>query len=218
MAKPQRQRRTKEREERLDEISAAAKKVFFEKGYFNSTIEEIARLAGVSKGTVSLYYKNKDELYVSLMPPMIEELTRLLIEFEDQLINNKYENCNDVMKGFCEVFKKIYEFDPEGLRIFQVYQLNDLFSIMPQNTRQRLWLIGKRNIRIFKGIISECINLGLLPKIKPILLVDILWASFLGIVQLEESKYRISQKNHLYDILECFFSLVSKGLIFNGES
>ena len=48
--------------------------MFFEKGYFGSTIDEIARRAGISKGTVYLYFKNKDELYVSLMLPMVDEI------------------------------------------------------------------------------------------------------------------------------------------------
>lgn len=205
--------RTKEKEERMDEISTAAKKVFFKKGYFNSTVEEIAKLAGVSKGTVYLYFKNKDELYVSLVMPMIEELTRLLMKFESDIIENKIATGHDLIMGFYRLFCNLFKFDPEGVRIFQVYLSSDLFPVMPKKTRNRLWMTGKRNIRIADSIITNAIKLKVLPEINPKKLFSVLWSSFLGTVLWEDSRYRISGKNnYLFDSLEQAFTLVSKGL------
>ena len=76
--------------------------------------------------------------------------------------------------------------------------------------------IAKRNNEISEAIISHYINLGLLPQISPIQLIDILWASFLGIFQVEESKLRTSKKDHLFETLECCFLLISKGLCDKG--
>ena len=56
----------KEKNIRLGEIQKAAREVFFDKGFANTTMEEITKKANVSKGTIYLYFKNKDELYVSL--------------------------------------------------------------------------------------------------------------------------------------------------------
>ena len=66
-------RRLREKTYRINEISAAAKKIFFEKGYKHATIDEIAAGAELSKGTIFLYFKTKDELYISLMMPALEE-------------------------------------------------------------------------------------------------------------------------------------------------
>ena len=154
----EKQRRTKDKDERIDEILDAAKTVFFNKGYFNSTVEEISKLAGISKGTVYLYFKNKDELYVSLIMPMIEEYARLLLEFESKLVKNEFKTGDDIIMEFYNIYCKLYEYDTEGLRIFQVYLSTNLFSAMPKNTRDRLWLSGKRNIRIMKGIITDSIK------------------------------------------------------------
>lgn len=207
------QKRTKNKDERIEEISAAAKIVFFKKGYFNSTIDEIAKLAGISKGTVYLYFKNKDELYVSLIMPMIEELTRLLLEFENNLIDDKIKTGHDLIMGFHCLFCTLFKYDPEGLRIFQVYLSTDLFAAMPQKTRDKLWMTGKRNIRIGNSIVKNAIKLNLLPEINSKKLFSILWSSFLGTVQWEDSRYRISKKNnYLFDSLEYSFSLISKGL------
>ncbi len=60
MKKPKFQRRA---EERPREICAAALAVFAEKGFAAARLDEIAQRAGVSKGTLYLYFKDKEELF-----------------------------------------------------------------------------------------------------------------------------------------------------------
>ena len=48
---------------RMAELVAAARKVFSERGFHNATMEEIAKLAGVAKGTIYLYYPSKRAAY-----------------------------------------------------------------------------------------------------------------------------------------------------------
>ncbi len=60
------ERKQRERERRRQQIIVAAKRVFSEKGYSKSTMEDIAKEAELSPGTLYLYFKNKDELYASL--------------------------------------------------------------------------------------------------------------------------------------------------------
>ncbi len=50
-------------EARPDEILDAALAVFGESGFARAKIEDVARLAGVSKGTVYLYYDSKEALF-----------------------------------------------------------------------------------------------------------------------------------------------------------
>jgi len=50
-------------EERPREICAAALAVFAEKGFAAAKLDEIAKRAGVSKGTLYLYFKDKEELF-----------------------------------------------------------------------------------------------------------------------------------------------------------
>ena len=137
--------RTKKREERIAEITAAAKAVFFEKGYFSSTIDEIARRAGISKGTVYLYFKNKDELYVALMLPNVDEFTDLLLSLEKDVSSRKYSSGAGIIMKFCDIFTAIYQHDPDGLRVFQVYHLLELSSIMEGSVRDKHRLAAERN-------------------------------------------------------------------------
>jgi AcrR family transcriptional regulator len=50
-------------EARPDEILDAACRVFSEHGYARATLEEVARSAGVSKGTLYLYFDSKEALF-----------------------------------------------------------------------------------------------------------------------------------------------------------
>jgi TetR/AcrR family fatty acid metabolism transcriptional regulator len=55
-------------------ILDAAIKVFAQKGFFQSKVAEIAREAGVADGTVYLYFKNKDDLLVSIFEVKMREV------------------------------------------------------------------------------------------------------------------------------------------------
>lgn len=61
-------------EDKLKRIQESAVKVFLEKGYKETKITDISNLAGISPGTIYLYYKNKRELFSSLNIPEAEEL------------------------------------------------------------------------------------------------------------------------------------------------
>lgn len=61
--KPKEPRWQRRAEDRPQEICAAALEVFAEKGFAAARLDEIARLAGVSKGTLYLYFKSKEELF-----------------------------------------------------------------------------------------------------------------------------------------------------------
>lgn len=60
MTPPRWQRRA---EDRPREICAAALEVFAERGFAAARLDEIARRAGVSKGTLYLYFRDKEDLF-----------------------------------------------------------------------------------------------------------------------------------------------------------
>lgn len=76
MARPKWQRRA---DDRPREICAAALDVFAEKGFAAAKLEEIARRAGISKGTLYLYFKDKQELFRAVVreaiAPNVEAIT-----------------------------------------------------------------------------------------------------------------------------------------------
>ena len=61
--------------DKRDRILDAAERIFAEHGFFASRVAEIAREAGVADGTIYLYFKNKDDLLISLFESRMVQQT-----------------------------------------------------------------------------------------------------------------------------------------------
>ncbi len=60
-------KRARRKEARPGELLAAALALFVEKGFAATRVEEVAQRAGVSKGTLFLYFPSKDELFQAVV-------------------------------------------------------------------------------------------------------------------------------------------------------
>jgi AcrR family transcriptional regulator len=81
---PTRWRRRKEA--RPDEILAAALASFAERGFASTRLEDVAARAGISKGTLYLYFRSKEELFKAVvratLVPNLERVEALAAAFE----------------------------------------------------------------------------------------------------------------------------------------
>lgn len=83
MRHPRWQRRA---EDRPREICTAALDVFSEKGFAAAKLDEIARRAGVSKGTLYLYFKDKEDLFRAVVRDTVApniDIVRAMVEGAD---------------------------------------------------------------------------------------------------------------------------------------
>ena len=83
MKQPKFQRRA---EDRPREICGAALDVFSEKGFAAAKLDEIARRAGVSKGTLYLYFKDKEDLFRAVVRDTVApniDVVRSMVEGAD---------------------------------------------------------------------------------------------------------------------------------------
>ncbi len=60
--------------EKRERILEGALRAFAKKGFYNTKVSEIATEAGVADGTIYLYFKNKDDLLISLFEDRMEFL------------------------------------------------------------------------------------------------------------------------------------------------
>ncbi len=63
---------------RHEEILEAARNAFAKGGFHDTSVEEIARRAGLAKGTIYLYYPSKEALYLAALKDGIASLCRRL--------------------------------------------------------------------------------------------------------------------------------------------
>ena len=77
-------RKQREKEQRRTEIVDAAEKLFYKKGFDNVTMDEIADAVEFSKGSLYLYFKNKDSLFFAIVARMHREYFRQFRELLDE--------------------------------------------------------------------------------------------------------------------------------------
>ncbi len=85
-------RRDGARTDKRERILKAAIRVFARKGFYPARVSEIAKAAGVADGTIYLYFKNKDDVLISIFRDRLQKLLEVLTEavgcadgFEEQL-------------------------------------------------------------------------------------------------------------------------------------
>ena len=74
--------------ERREAIVNAAVEAFGRNDYKNASTESIARKAGISKGLLFFYFKNKKELYLYLMEYLMEKVSHLVVDDEFYAIDD----------------------------------------------------------------------------------------------------------------------------------
>lgn len=79
-ARPGRASADPDRAAKRDRILDAAEGVFAERGFYAAKVADIAKAAGVADGTIYLYFKNKDDLLITLFESRMERVNQLLAE------------------------------------------------------------------------------------------------------------------------------------------
>lgn len=74
------ERRQREKERRRNDIIDAAEKIFFSKGYDLATMDDVAEQAELSKGTLYLYFKSKEDLYMGITQRGLEILRTMFLK------------------------------------------------------------------------------------------------------------------------------------------
>ncbi len=84
-------RRERRKDARPGELLAAALDLFVEKGFAATRVDEVARRAGVSKGTLFLYFPSKEELFKAVVR---ENISGRFAEWDaeiDQFVGSSHE-------------------------------------------------------------------------------------------------------------------------------
>jgi AcrR family transcriptional regulator len=91
-----------EMEERRREIAHAAADLILEKGFNETSVNQIAKAVGMGKSTLYDYFSNKDELFLYLLDEPLLEVTHL-VEAIIATEGNAAERLNRVMHMHLEV-------------------------------------------------------------------------------------------------------------------
>ena len=89
-------KRERRKQARPGELLDAALDLFVEKGYAATRVEEVARRAGVSKGTLFLYFSSKEELFKAVVR---ENISGHFAEWSEEL--KTFEGSSEELLRYC---------------------------------------------------------------------------------------------------------------------
>ncbi len=112
-----------------EKILAAALKMYTEKGYHNTTVDEIAKRAGLSTGIAYRYFKNKKELLLAALTFAFENIKELAGVSEEEFYDNDIKHILTAFERIHTQYRDFHE-ELEGLRHSDrdVKDLYDAFS------------------------------------------------------------------------------------------
>jgi len=146
------------KEERPAEILCAALKMFTSKGFSSTKLDEVAREAGVSKGTLYLYFESKESLFKAVVT---EFVLPQIANAEEQAEKNTGA-IKDLLILLIEQWRKnVLETDLAGIAKMMIAEASnfpDLATFYLENVikRTRYFVANLITIGIKRGEFVEC--------------------------------------------------------------
>ena len=203
------ERKQRERERRRQQIIVAAKRVFSEKGFSKTTMEDIAREAELSPGTLYLYFKNKDELYASLSLRILQYMN---IRLED-VKKEKDSNPEQKIASIKEALYDVYQFDPMILINMFHLQSSETLKNLSSPLLENITELSRNSLQILADIFKNSSGRDTFLTRQPTTVADIVWSLFTGVVLWEESKRMIDDdRDYLKPTLDIAFEILARGI------
>jgi AcrR family transcriptional regulator len=203
------ERKEREKERRRQQILVAAKRVFSAKGFSKATMEDIAREAELSPGTLYLYFINKDELYASLSLRILHYLNIRL----EHVVNEKELAPEQRIAALKNALFDVYEFDPLILINMFHLQSSETLNNLSEDLSNEIQKLSRASLRMISRIFEEGIQRETFIDKHPVALADIVWSLFSGVVLWEESKKLFNnEKDHLKMTLDLAFEIFLRGI------
>lgn len=174
------ERKAQERQARRRRIQEAARTVFAERGYAGASIELIARAAQLSVGAIYLYFRSKEDLYVSLIEDALTVFDVEMAQVREQAeVGSRLSETWSILVRWAER-------DAEGPRILRLLAQP---AIRPQLSDEVVTAVSAGIARIqdhMGACVADGIHAGLYRQVNAREIADLAWSVLLGSLDAQE--------------------------------
>ncbi len=174
------ERKAQERQARRRRIQEAARTVFAERGYAGASIELIARAAQLSVGAIYLYFRSKEDLYVSLVEDALTVFDVEMAQVREQA------EVGARLRDTWSILVRWAERDAEGPRILRLLAQP---GIRPQLSDEVVTAVSAGIARIqdhMGACVADGIHAGLYRQVNAREIADLAWSVLLGSLDAQE--------------------------------
>lgn len=148
-------RRKREKEQRRNAILSAARKMFFKKGFKDVTVENIAKQAELSKGSIYLYFNSKEEIYTHILLSDIEKFNKKSAHL---FLSGK--KADALIHELAGIYIDFFLNDRELFRIMMNFMLHIQDMDLEESVNQHLIEATNNTVKIIETIINAGIEKG----------------------------------------------------------
>jgi TetR/AcrR family transcriptional regulator len=203
------ERRKREKDLRREFAMDAAMAIYSEEGYHAITMEKIAERCEISRASLYLYFKNKDEILINAIVDHTENFTDLL----QDLFDNRERLKDKLLEELWGRFIDFYEKEPDTFNASFYFLQREMILNLPEELRNSIDESGSKVVNLQHKIIEYGVKTGLFIECDPMTLAEVIWTSFLGIIQLERSKQILSHKGHLERTRALALTVLARGVV-----
>ncbi|MBN2201083.1 TetR/AcrR family transcriptional regulator [bacterium] len=190
------ERKEREKELRRNAIIDAAESVIFTKGYWMTTMDDVADAAELSKGTIYLYFKTKEELYWAITLRGLKILT----DFFQKAYNEAETGLQKVFLMGQSFFRFSSE-HPDYFNALGYYEIKETDPAAAETVSSMCDHEGMECLDLLIRALSEGIRDGSInPEINPGTAAVILWGQAAGVIQVMAMKGDHLQRRHGIDL------------------
>lgn len=174
------ERKEREKEQRRNLILDAARRVLIEKGYHNTSIADISKLAEISVGTVYRYFENKEEIFNAIHQNGIEILHDRIME--------SIPSGADPREQLLSIGTSYFEFSEEDATLFETFSYFLTFPEIIFKAEHRIsqGTHGRKILNRVAAIIDEGIGRGLFRQVNAQKYAILMWSTLHGILQIKK--------------------------------
>ena len=170
------ERKAQERLARRRNIQEAAREVFADRGFASASIEQIAKRAQLSVGAIYLYFRSKEDLYLSLLEDALTVFDAELTQLRQNL------PAGDRLRGAWNTLVAWAGRDAEGARILRALAQPGIKDQLSDAVTATLAGGVNRVLEHLGACIADGIHDGSFRSVNASEAADGAWAMFLGVL------------------------------------
>lgn len=176
------ERRLREKEQRRAQIIEAARSLILKHGVFSVSVQQVAKLAELSVGTIYLYFSSKEAIFATL---------------QEEILDYLHSKCSDAIKGVTDPKKRIEKvtfaykrFSEENKRYFDVinYFLSPSDVFFPDTLKSEIDQYGNRILSLLVDAINDGIEREEFGRVNARRSAIVLWGTLHGLIQFRKLK------------------------------
>jgi len=144
------ERRGKEKDSRKKLILKSARTLFFEKGFNNVTVDEIAKSSELGKGSIYLYFNSKEEIYAQILLNDIDNFNQHI-----SVLFDEKKTVDNLLVEFSYIYVDFFLNDPELFRILMTYMLQPTKINLTEELNSQILTANARTIDVIGKIFLE---------------------------------------------------------------